>query len=55
MESQGLSFHYLNGYVVVTKMPVQHQVGQGDHPGDQGQQGFEPACNKYLGKSNLVF
>ena len=31
--------------VVVAKVPVQHHVGQGDHPGDQVQQGVEPASN----------
>ena len=35
--------HHLQG-VVVAKVPVQHHVGQGDHPGDQVQQGVEPAC-----------
>src|SRR5215468_5573320 len=29
--------------VVVAKVPIQYQVGQGDHPGDQVQQGVEPA------------
>ena len=29
--------------VVVAKVPVQHHGGQGDHPGDQVQQGVEPA------------
>ena len=33
--------------VVVAKVPIQHQVGQGDHPGDQVQQGVEPAGNTY--------
>jgi hypothetical protein len=31
--------------VVVAKVPVEHQVGQREPPGDQLQQGVEPASN----------
>jgi hypothetical protein len=31
--------------VVVAKVPVEHHGGQRNHPGDQVQQGVEPAGN----------
>src|SRR5262245_2623442 len=33
--------------VVVAKVPIQHEVGQGDHTSDQVQQGVEPAGNTH--------